>query len=1067
MMVVDKEIQIQDVIPKPNRHFYDLLNHVYCKGKGVTKKSNSPPYILLTSVLGKDGATALHLAAVFGHLQVTRCLIEQGGINPLAKTLQGKTPYDMTEEREYWQYKEIMKYLKEFMSESILTKISQLSRNDFKDLVALGTYVSYENRVYLAGPCNIGKSSLPSILIDDVIPKTWFSTNGLIIHFGRNGIDLLHRKMIPLKKGSGDVLTKLLLGNPEIKEEQRLTSVSTKKQKEDDEPVRVKNVPSSDPKENERLDQLDMDQFSPNEQPSATSEKTLSVGHQQKSSKPDLETLQGFQEPPIHTAHSIQDDLSVKDLKHIAPSDLVDFGGQKSFDMTHQLFIQHRGTFILMFDGRIGLNTKLEEYKQGDVTAASILEHWINSVLTYCTKSEDKMPRIVFAATHSDSFSEICLTCKTFNHLFLIQIYKNIITYINAMTKDNKYDEKREKALKFQLELADMFSSHKLREHIMYHKVFFINATDASDLDIDRLKNTLVDIAFMQSTWGQKIPIVWVPLDLQISDMRADGVKFLTKEKLLEMNKSNKEFPLSEKRVEVFLLVQHSIGKLLYFDEPALRDFIVIQPTAMINILRAFITDSIFWPEQGPIRNILENLSSTGVLKKTDLFSLWSQPAFKDILTDVKTKEYVVQVLLHLDILIEPKRYTENDTAADIFLVPCMVKKKIPKTMQQNATDDRTICIAYHLKETVVPSALSYKLIGASISIWPLKVVEYRFCLYIQAAIMDADNRNELQIRVEGQRIIVCLINHVSKQLISPDLATNTQECLSLALGRILQFYHRCFGKEDHQVTSDLFEIEVGEICKGETCLIPLSDAKEKTHWICKNGKKHAMKCPLNWIFDKNQEHCHPNCKGLEKDTTLDLKPNDQHFVNLAKKIGIGDFYNFFIHLGMSKADYDNLNFRYFSNPMDMMLMGMFQWRAKTESDQSPATFGKLLQALTAIERKHFLCQVHREDHSFVEKAHRRLHDIPSVEVINTLTEKKLIGDCVVHLGIELGLSIVDIRETMYNFPRDLNGQIHDLLIKWKKTDSVKRTIYWLMVVLKRVEADEGLAFLKKTYDVE
>jgi hypothetical protein len=36
---------------------------------------------------------------------------------------------------------------------------------------------------------------------------------------------------------------------------------------------------------------------------------------------------------------------------NIAPSDLVDFGGQKSFDMTHQLFIQHKGEFILMFNG--------------------------------------------------------------------------------------------------------------------------------------------------------------------------------------------------------------------------------------------------------------------------------------------------------------------------------------------------------------------------------------------------------------------------------------------------------------------------------------------------------------------------------------------------------------------------------------------------------------------------------------------------------------------------------------------------------------------------------------------
>ncbi|CAC5363359.1 unnamed protein product [Mytilus coruscus] len=169
----------------------------------------------------------------------------------------------------------------------------------------------------------------------------------------------------------------------------------------------------------------------------------------------------------------------------------------------------------------------------------------------------------------------------------------------------------------------------------------------------------------------------------------------------------------------------------------------------------------------------------------------------------------------------------------------------------------------------------------------------------------------------------------------------------------------------------------------------------------------------------------------------------------------------------MTKADYDNLNFRYFSNPMDMMLMGMFQWRDKTESDQSPATFGKLLEALKAIDSQHYLCQIHREDYSLAEKAHSRLQVVPSDEVINTLTEKDLIGDCAVHLGIELGLTIVNIRKTMYKFPRDLDGQIHDLLKKWRKTERMKPTIYWLMVALKRVEAAEGLAFLKKTYDVE
>lgn len=99
--------------------------------------------------------------------------------------------------------------------------------------------------------------------------------------------------------------------------------------------------------------------------------------------------------------------------------------------------------------------------------------------------------------------------------------------------------------------------------------------------------------------------------------------------------------------------------------------------------------------------------------------------------------------------------------------------------------------------------------------------------------------------------------------------------------------------------------------------------------------------------------------QGLAAETeTLCLKPVDQHFVYLAKIMEIEDFYKFFIYLGMTKADYDRLNFRYFSNPMDITLMGLFQWKDRAESDQSTATFENLLKALTAIGRQHYLCQV-------------------------------------------------------------------------------------------------------------
>lgn len=139
------------------------------------------------------------------------------------------------------------------------------------------------------------------------------------------------------------------------------------------------------------------------------------------------------------------------------------------------------------------------------------------------------------------------------------------------------------------------------------------------------------------------------------------------------------------------------------------------------------------------------------------------------------------------------------------------------------------------------PSALAFKLIGASINIWPLREMKNRLCLYFQAVIMDADNQNQLQIHVEGQRVVVLLINNESKELISPDIATTTQECLTWALRRFLKFYSCSLSKQTQQVMSDLFAIEVREVCRGKTWYIPLLHIKKENQWRCANGETHEL----------------------------------------------------------------------------------------------------------------------------------------------------------------------------------------------------------------------------------
>jgi hypothetical protein len=79
--------------------------------------------------------------------------------------------------------------------------------DETKELLVKGTFKSYENCVYLAGGCKVGKSTLASILIGEEIPTDWISTDGLNIFFGRNGIDLKKKEMVPLKQGNNFHMT--------------------------------------------------------------------------------------------------------------------------------------------------------------------------------------------------------------------------------------------------------------------------------------------------------------------------------------------------------------------------------------------------------------------------------------------------------------------------------------------------------------------------------------------------------------------------------------------------------------------------------------------------------------------------------------------------------------------------------------------------------------------------------------------------------------------------------------------------------------------------------------------
>jgi hypothetical protein len=173
-----------------------------------------------------------------------------------------------------------------------------------------------------------------------------------------------------------------------------------------------------------------------------------------------------------------------------------------------------------------------------------------------------------------------------------------------------------------------MFQNHEQHKRIIYDDIFFINGKDDNDPEINRLKTKLVKVAFRQKSWGERMPMAWVPLDLQFSEMRSHKTILISKEDLTALNRSNEDLALTDTQIEYFLKVQHSLGKILYFDQHGLEKFIIVQPQSLVNILRSFITDVLFWPQDKSLRYILHTMINTGEIAKEDLLRLWSQEEF-------------------------------------------------------------------------------------------------------------------------------------------------------------------------------------------------------------------------------------------------------------------------------------------------------------------------------------------------------------------------------------------------------------------------------------------------------
>ena len=136
---------------------------------------------------------------------------------------------------------------------------------------------------------------------------------------------------------------------------------------------------------------------------------------------------------------------------------------------------------------------------------------------------------------------------------------------------------------------------------------------DKNDPEIEILKKIITELTFNHPCWGERMPNAWVPLELEIAELTAEGKQILSLKEIEELNNDSEVSTLSSEDLKTFLQIQHSLGKIVYFDTPQLKDYIVLSPLYMVEVMRSFVTGTVYLMNYDS--NILDNTPYTSILQ--------------------------------------------------------------------------------------------------------------------------------------------------------------------------------------------------------------------------------------------------------------------------------------------------------------------------------------------------------------------------------------------------------------------------------------------------------------------
>ncbi|CAC5425816.1 unnamed protein product [Mytilus coruscus] len=324
-------------------------------------------------------------------------------------------------------------------------------------------------------------------------------------------------------------------------------------------------------------------------------------------------------------------------------------------------------------------------------------------------------------------------------------------------------------------------------------------------------------------------------------------------EHMKTINKLHPVRSLTEDELQVFLKFQHAVGRILYFEEAHLNQHIILASTHLIDAFKSIVTDRSFCEGDRLRQESWDLMSQKGVIGKKSIEEIWKNKYKKFH----EHKEYLLGVMTHLDILVEPKGYdtSHKRIPAEFYYVGSMVRtNNTTGYLESPNFKQRNIAIAFSSSSSMIPPALSFRFVSYCLSLFAIKkYAQDNDMLFHRSAVFTIDPSLDMCVSCDDDIIVVRLVNSTNMALIMRDLASSIRECFADALEKISQLYVKTSSTGS---ITDTASFNLSLCCSSpvDPCLLPMFKLeKQSDTWICpKHGVEHTKDVLSSWALEKD-----------------------------------------------------------------------------------------------------------------------------------------------------------------------------------------------------------------------